>query len=56
MELIRTLSSAAYFIKSYNTYTIVDIKAFYTDIGEKIIHVEREREKERERGRERESL
>ena len=28
---MRTLSSAVYFIKSYNTYNIADIKTFYTE-------------------------
>ena len=54
---MRTLSSAVYFIKSYDSYNIVDIKSFYTEYKRAIIYVEREREREREReGRERESL
>ena len=44
-----TLSSVVYFIKSYNTYNIVDINFFTRKRGEQIIHVERERERERER-------
>ena len=43
-ELMRTLSSAIYFIKSYNTYKIVDIRTFIRNTS-----MLREREKEKER-------
>ena len=50
MELMRTLSSAVYFIKSYNTYNVV----FTRNTGEQIIHVDRKGEREREKETERE--
>ena len=43
---MRTLSSAVYFIKSYNTYNIVAVRTFTWNTGEQSINVERERDTE----------